>query len=489
MIKRVLAFDLGASTGRCILGEFKDGKLRLEEISRFSYEPIMIDQKMHWDIDLIFTSITTAIKTAIDRYHIDSLAIDTWGVDYGLLDEQGDLIEAPVHYRDSRTRGMLAEIAKVIPHSRLYEMTGIQLMEINTLFQLKATALQEPEKLARTETLLLMPDLLGYFLTGTKKTEMSIASTSQLLNPITKNWNQELLMQIDLPCHIFTDIVTEGNVLGKIKPSLQLTEISVHHVCAHDTASAFASAAGEEDSFFVSSGTWSLIGVERTSPIINEKAKNYNLTNESGINGTTRLLKNMTGLWIVQELKREFAERGQDYSYSKLETLARAAQPFQFFIDTEDPRFLTSGKMIERIYGFLQESKQEIPETDGELIRCVYESLAFKYKTAFLEIMDVVGKSLTTINMVGGGTQSKLLCEMVSNASGMEVTAGPVEATALGNIGVQLMSHGCFESISQMRLWIRELTDIKIYNPVDINDWQNEFQRYNTLITSTKLRK
>ena len=482
MIKRVLAFDLGASAGRCILGEFDNSKLKLEEISRFSYEPIIIDQKMHWDIDLIFTSITTAIRTATDRYHIDSLAIDTWGVDYGLIDEQGDLIEPPVHYRDTRTQGMLAEISKVISQARLYEMTGVQLMEINTLFQLKATAMQEPEILQRAKTLLLMPDLLGYLLTGVKQTEMSIASTSQLLNPITKEWNQELLTLVDLPCHIFTNIVTEGNILGTIKSSLQLPEIPVYHVCAHDTASAFASATGVENSFFVSSGTWSLIGVERASPIINEKAKNYNLTNESGIDGTTRLLKNMTGLWIVQELRREFAEQGKDYSYPELEILARATKPFQFFIATDDPRFLASGKMTERIHEFLRESDQKIPENDGELIRCVYESLAFKYKTTFLEIMDIVDKPLTTINMVGGGTQSKLLCEMVANASGMEVIAGPVEATALGNIGVQLMNHGCFRSTEQMRLWIREQSDIKTYTPVEINKWEDEFQRYKTLI-------
>jgi len=482
MMKRVLAFDLGASSGRSIMGEFEKGRLHLEEISRFSYDPLYIEGKMHWDIDLIFASIKKAIVKATDHYQIDSLAIDTWGVDYGLLDEEGKLIEAPIHYRDPRTKGMLEVVSKLISEADLYQTTGNQLMEINTLFQLKATALQEPEKLSRAHTLLLMPDLLNFLLTGEKKTEISIASTSQLLDPIKKEWNYPLIEKINLPQHLFTEIVKEKEQLGKISSVLNLPPIPVYHVCAHDTASAFVSAIGDEFSCFISSGTWSVIGIEKGSPIINEKVRRYNLTNEIGINGTTRLLKNMTGLWIIQELKREFGKLGKFYTFSELETLARDVKPFQYFVDTEDPRFLPAGQMTSRIHDFLKENNQPLPQTDGELVRCIYESLAFTYKTTFLEIMDVINRPFSTINMVGGGTQSKLLCEMVANASGFTVLAGPVEATALGNISVQLMQHGCFDSLTDVRAWIKELSDIKTYEPNMKTEWEQQFERYKKLV-------
>jgi len=481
-MKRVLAFDLGASGGRAILGEYENRKLRLEEVSRFSYEPLIINKKMHWDISRIFTEIKNAIAKVSANHHIDSLAIDTWGVDYGLLDEEGELLEAPVHYRDSRTTGMLKEVTKLIPKETLYHQSGNQLMEINTLFQLKAMALQDSQKFAQAHTFLLMPDLLNYLLTSQKKTEMSIASTTQLLDPRKKQWNRTLIKQLNLPQHLFTEIVTEGQELGKIRPDLNLASIPVYHICAHDTASAYVSGAKEEDGFFVSCGTWSVVGVERETPIINEKARHYNLTNEIGIGGSTRLLKNIPGLWIIQELKREFAKQDRIYTYSELETLAKDARPFQFFIDTEDPRFLPAGPMVNRIHAFLQESNQELPQMDGELIRLVYESLAFKYQVTFLEIMDVVKKSYSSVNIVGGGAQSELLCEMVANASGLVVFAGPVEATALGNISVQLMSHGCFASLEEVRAWIGEIADIKRYEPSMKMEWEQQFERYKKLM-------
>ena len=482
MKKTVLAFDLGASSGRAIVGEYNKGQLHLEEIYRFPHEPMILDGKMHWHIDFLFTAIKTAISKATDEYHIDSLAIDTWGVDYGLLDGSGRLIEPPVHYRDLRTKGMTEEVLKRISPEELYQMTGSQLMEINTLFQLKAAVLKEPEKVSKAQTLLLMPDLLNYLLTGEKKTEMSIASTTGLLSPVTKKWNKPLIDKLGLPGHLFTEIVKEGEPLGVVKSDLNLPSIPVYHVCSHDTASAFVSATGNQDSLFVSSGTWSLIGVECQEPVVNEKAHHYNLTNESGVRGTTRLLKNMTGLWIIQELKRQFAKQGKSYTYSDMENLAREANAFQYFIDTEDARFLEAHQMISRIHSFLKETKQPIPQTDGELIRCVYESLAFKYKVTFLEIMATIGKKFTSVNMVGGGTQSKVLCEMVANASGLHVCAGPVEATALGNISVQLIQHGCFEGLESARAWIKEWSGIKTYQPKLCKEWERQFERYKQLI-------
>lgn len=481
-MKRVLAIDLGASSGRAILGIYEENCFRLEEVNRFSYEPIVIGEKIHWDIDLILTSIIDSIKLALKTGHVDSLAVDTWGVDYGLLDEAGQLIEPPVHYRDSRTKGMLEHVRKKITEIELFEMTGNQLMEINTLFQLKATALKEPEKLAKAKDLLMMPDLINYLLTGKKKTEKSIASTSQLMEPIEKKWNMNLIERLALPTHIFTHIVDEAATLGLTKKELGIPEIPVVHVCSHDTASAFVSATGNDDTFFVSCGTWSLIGVERENPVLNEKVRLYNITNESGISNSTRLLKNITGLWIIQQLKKEFAAQGKKYSYADFEKLSRSAKGFKYFIDTEDPRFLETGHMIKRIHDYLLETNQTIPTTDGELIRLVYENLAFKYKATFLEIMDVVNKPIHHITMVGGGTQSKILCEMVASASGLKVTTGPIEATALGNIGVQLLAQNCFASVDDMRKWIVNLNDLSVYEPQDISEWNKQFQIYKTFI-------
>lgn len=482
MKKTVLAIDLGASSGRAILGEYEDGNLRLEEISRFSYEPMILNGKMHWDIDSIFKSIKNAISKAGDEYSIDSLAIDTWGVDYGLLDKRGRLIENPVHYRDTRTRGMLEKITKLIPKKELYQMSGNQLMEINTLFQLQATAIHEPKIFSKAQTLLLMPDLLNYLLTGEKKTEMSIASTTGLLSPVTKDWNFSLIDKLGFPRHLFTEIVKEGELIGVVKSSLSLPSVPVYHVCSHDTASAFVSATGNQDHLFVSCGTWSLIGVEQNKPVVNEKAYRYNLTNESGVDGTTRLLKNMTGLWMIQELRRQFTRSGKSYTYSDMERLARAAKGFQSFIDTEDARFLGADQMVNLIHRFLEETMQPIPKTDGELIRMVYESLAFRYKVTFLEIMDTLDKRFTAIDMVGGGTQSEVLCEMVANVSGLDVFAGAVEATAFGNISVQLIQHGCFAGLDDARNQIKEWSDIKRYQPQCFKEWEQQFEHYKQVV-------
>lgn len=338
MEKAVLALDLGASSGRAVIGKYKSGAFELTEIHRFYHKPIMKENTLYWDIDFIFSEIKKAIKLATSTTKIDSLAIDTWGVDYGLLDDAGFLIEAPTHYRDKKTEGIMPKITKLIPEEELYQITGIQLMEINTLFQLKADELNALEKFSKAKTMLLISDLLNYLLTGKKKTEMSIASTTGLLDPVTKNWNEELISRLKIPRELFTDIASEGQSLGFIKEELDLPPILVYHVCAHDTASAFASSASLEDCLFVSCGTWSLIGTERVAPIINEKSKKYNLTNESGIDRTTRLLKNTTGLWIIQELKREY---GVSMLFSYL--LTNTAQIFA------DVRTFWSPESVERV--------------------------------------------------------------------------------------------------------------------------------------------
>lgn len=482
MKKTVLAFDLGASSGRAVIGKYTDGEFDLEEIHRFYHEPIMRENTLYWDIDFIFSEIKKAIALATSTTQIDSIGIDTWGVDYGLLDDEGFLIEAPTHYRDKKTEGIIREITNLISEEELYKLTGVQLMEINTLFQLKADERNNKEKFSKAKTLLLMPDLLNYLLTGKKKTEMSIASTTGLLNPVTKNWDEQLMSRLGIPIDLFTEIASEGQLLGVVKEELVLQPVSVYHICAHDTASAFASSASLEDCLFVSCGTWSLIGTERSAPIINEKTKKYNLTNESGINKTTRLLKNTTGLWIIQELKREFNAAGKDYSYVDFESMAKNEPGFFGFIDTDDSTFSSPGNMSEKIKDFLKKTGQSVPKTDGGVIRVVYESLAFKYKTTFLEIMDTVETEFTSVKMVGGGIQSQILCELVANASGLPVFAGPIEATVLGNISVQLKALGCFSSLTDVRSWVQSNAEIKTYSPQNQEMWELQYERYKEII-------
>lgn len=477
MKKNVLAIDFGGSNGRVILGVFDQGKLSLEEIHRFPNQPITKQGSLYWDFPRLCHELVIGIEKATARYEIDSIGIDTWGVDYGLLDDKG-LLAYPRHYRDPRTQGQLAKALEKISPEALYAATGNQLMEINTLFQL----LTEREVLENATTLLFMPDLFGYFLTGKRQTEMTIASTSQLLNPLTSDWNWEIIELFDLPKGLFPRIVSPGTLLGAIKPELGLPGIPVINVGSHDTASAVASVPSDHRFLFVSCGTWSLVGTELRAPILTKKAQAYNLTNEKGLSQTTRFLKNITGLWLLQEVKREFDSLGRHYSYQELEQLALEAESMACLIDTDAPVFLGSGQMIERIQSYAKESGQPIPITDGQLIRCIYESLAFKYKYTFLEIIDTVGYEFDGVNIVGGGANSQLLCQMVASASQMTVYGGPTEATAIGNINMQLVYHGALGSLKEGRLALKVSEAVKGYLPQKESKWDREFGRYQQLL-------
>jgi rhamnulokinase/L-fuculokinase len=317
-------------------------------------------------------------------------------------------------------------------------------------------------------------------LTGEKFTEVSIASTSGLMNPVNKKWHVDVMNQLGLPIHIFPEIVNEGTHVGQLLPELGLKSIPVVHVCSHDTASAFVNAT--DDAYFISCGTWSLIGVEKNEPALTETVRKFNMTNESGIDETTRLLKNITGLWIIQELKRDFTRLGKNYDYSDFERLARDATPWQYIINTEDSRFLEPNDMIKKIHDYLFETNQGVPVDDGALIRLIYESLALKYKETLEQLADVNGKPLNKIKMVGGGIQSKILCEMVASATNLPVEAGPIEATALGNIGVMLMTVGCFDEVSTMRKWLKGFSDVVFYEPTDVSGWQAQYEKFEVLM-------
>lgn len=478
----VLAFDFGASSGRAIVGKYDDHQLELEEVHRFENKMLEKNGTLHWNTEYLLENILVGIKKATQKYDIKSLGIDTWGVDFGLIDASGKLLDDPVHYRDERTKGSLKYLENLISKEALYQRTGNQLMEINTLFQLLTVKNKQPELFKKIDKVLLMPDLMNYLLTGEKKSEQSISSTTQLMNPYTKKWDTELMEQVGLPTHIFPELVKEGNVLGVIKEEFNLPQIEVINVCEHDTASAVLSVPSNQNFLFISCGTWSLVGTELAEPIISKKAENYNLTNESGNNETTRFLKNCTGLWIVQELKRYYEAQGENYSYEEITDMTNKKMPFKCLIDTDDPRFTSTGNMKQKIQNYARETNQVVPETPGELFRVVYESLAFKYKYTTLEIIDAVGQEFDTVNIVGGGSKSSLLCQMVADATGMRVCAGPVEATAIGNIIQQLLTHGVVENIYEAREWIKKICQVTYYYPERKVEWEDQFSRYQKLL-------
>lgn len=470
-----------------MLGSFDGNRIELTEVHRFDNNPVTLRGTFYWDALALFDEIKQGITKARAFGEFSSIGVDTWGVDFGLLDQNGDLLQNPVHYRDTRTVGMLDEVCKKIGREALYGTTGVQIMEINTLFQLYSLAQKHPELLERADCALLMPDLFGYFLTGKKTAEYSIASTTQMLDPATKNWNQGLLSQLNLPVHLFPDVVQSGTVLGEISADiceeLGIRGVKVISVTGHDTACAVVAApASGEDFIFISCGTWSLFGTEMKAPIISEKSKRHNLTNEGGYNGTTTFLKNIIGLWLIQEARRQYRREGKEYSYNDLEKYSVTAKPFQYFIDPDAPEFVAPGNIPERVRAYCSRTGQGRPETVGEIMRCIYESLAMAYRYAFEQIQDCTGKIYRNIHMLGGGTKDTLLCGMTANATGCKIIAGPVEATAMGNAAVQLIAQGDIADLAEARRVIRNSFEAVEYVPQNEIEWSEAYKRYRAII-------
>jgi len=489
MGKHVLAFDFGASSGRAILGSIEIDKLSLQEIHRFENKPIFKSDTLHWDIYTLFSEMKKSLQLAFKKEQVSSIGIDTWGVDFGIFDASGFLISGPVHYRDKRTDGMVEEVEKICSSKELYELTGNQIMNVNTIFQL-AFLKKYHDVLNDSNTLLLMPDLFNYLLTGEKKSEETIASTTQLFNPYEKNWNETLINKLGFPTKMFTEVVNPGTEIGKISKllmeELSIPETSVMAVCSHDTASAVVSVPAKEDFLFISCGTWALVGTELPDPIINEKSEKYNLTNESGFGRTTRFLKNITGLWLIQETKRQFEREGRYYSYNDFVKIAEEAPPFKCFIDTDFDDFQIPGDIPSRIRKYAKATKQSVPQTDGELIRCIYESLAFKFRTVFNEIEECVEKEYETVHIVGGGSQASILCQMVADTSKLNVIAGPVEATAIGNCIVQLIAQNQIKDLNQGREMVQRSFEIQSYVPSDVKSWDKQYARYQKAVKDIK---
>lgn len=480
MTKRVLAFDFGASSGRAIIGQFDGGKITLEEVHRFSNDPVSVGGTVYWDVLRLFHEIKQGIIKARMAGGFDSIGIDTWGVDFGLIDSEGRLMENPIHYRDTRTAGLVDEAFKTMPKEKLYGITGIQFMELNTLFQLIALKKYRPWMLERADKMLFMPDLFAYMLTGKMCAEYSIASTSQLIDLKTNSWSKEILDAFGIKESLFAPLVKPGTVLGELSPEVceecGVDPVPVISVCGHDTQSAITSVPCEDGRFaFLSSGTWSLFGTELPKPIVNETSMNINITNEGGFDDSTGFLKNIIGLWLIQESRRQWQRQGEDYSYADLEKLALAAEPFKCFIDPDAPEFVPHGNIPKRVQEFCRKTGQYVPETVGEIMRCIYESLAMKYRLTFEKLRECTEQDYPVIHVIGGGTKDGLLCQLTANSCNRTVKAGPIEATVMGNIAVQLMSDGSVEGIGQARRIVADSSELKTYEPKETAEWEKAY--------------
>ncbi len=487
MTKRVLAFDFGASSGRAIIGCFDGDKITLEEVHRFSNDPVSVGGTVYWDVLRLFYEIKQGIIKAKIAGGFDSIGIDTWGVDFGLIDSEGKLMENPVHYRDARTVGLVDEAFKTMPKEKLYGITGIQFMELNTLFQLISLKKYRPWMLERADKMLFMPDLFGYMLTGKMCAEYSIASTSQLIDLDKRTWSKEILDAFGIKESVFAPLVQPGTVLGELSKEIceecGVDPVPVISVCGHDTQSAITSVPCEDGDFaFLSSGTWSLFGTELDKPIVNETSMNINITNEGGFDGSTGFLKNIIGLWLIQESRRQWKREGKEYSYADLEKLALAAEPFKCFIDPDAPEFVPHGNIPERVREFCRKTGQYVPETVGEIMRCIYESLAMKYRLTFEKLRECTERDYPVIHVIGGGTKDGLLCQMTANSCDRTVKAGPIEATVMGNVAVQLMSDGSVENIGQARKIVAESSELKTFEPKDTDKWAEAYEDFLKII-------
>lgn len=482
-MKKVLAFDFGASSGRAIIGSFDGEKITLKEVHRFTNDPVDLGGTLYWDVLRLFYEIKQGIVKAKIAGGFDSIGIDTWGVDFGLIDKNGRLLENPVHYRDKRTSGLVEESFKSVPRQKMYDITGIQFMELNTLFQLISLKKQRPEMLERADKMLFMPDLFAYFLTGKMCSEYSIASTSQLIDINTRSWSKELLDAFGIKESLFAPLTEPGTQLGNLSKEIceecGVESVPVISVCGHDTQSAITAVPCESGDFaFLSSGTWSLFGTELQKPIVNETSLKINITNEGGFGGTTGFLKNIIGLWLIQESRRQWQREGKDYSYADLEKLALSEESFKCFIDPDAPEFVPQGNIPERVREFCRKTGQYVPESVGEIMRCIYESLAMKYRMTFEKLCECTGKDYPVIHVIGGGTKDGLLCRMTASSCGKTVKAGPIEATVMGNVAVQLMSDGTIGSISEARKAVAASESLKTYEPENTDEWIKAYESF-----------
>jgi len=483
-----VAFDLGAESGRAILGTLSSDRLTLSEKHRFSNPNGRLNGRLYWNILAQWEELKTGLRKCVASEHkLAGIGVDTWGVDFGLIGQGGELLGNPVHYRDVRTAGVMDETVARVGLERIFESTGLQFMGLNTLYQLLALKRYAPQILAIAETMLLMPDLMNYLFTGVRKSEFSIVSTTQMFDPRKRAWATDLLTELELPTRILTEIVPSGSVIGPLRSDVAAEcgagDVPVIAPASHDTASAVVAVpASGEDWCYISSGTWSLMGVELNEPIIHEKVRRYNFTNEGGIGGTIRFLKNISGLWLVQECRRQWAKEGNDHTYAELTQMAARAKSVGAFVDPSHATFQSPGEMPGKIAAFCEQTRQPVPDTRGEVVRCCLESLAMTYRQTLDGLEDILGRKISTIHILGGGSQNELLNQLTADACARRVLAGPIEATAIGNILVQAMAVGQVRDLPHARAIVKESFDVKQYEPRGEKSREKAYAKYRAIV-------
>ena len=470
-----LAVDLGAESGRVMAGRWNGRTIALEEVHRFPNGPVQMADTLRWDVLRLWAEIQDGLALAARKYgrRIVSVGVDAWGVDFVLLNRQNEILGQPYHYRDSRTLGALDRAFRKVPRTEIFRQSGAQFVELNSLYQLLAWHRHSPLLLAEAHSLLFMPDFFHWCLCGARHAEFTVASTSQFMHPVKRDWSRALLKQFRLPLHFLPKIVIPGTVLGTIRKSLAertgLGGVKVVAPASHDTASAVAGVptvhTGRPNWAYISSGTWSLMGVEVKDAALSHRTLQLNLSNEGGLDNTYRLLKNIMGLWLVQQCRRSFAAQGKQYSYAQLQRMAAKSNRLGSVIKMEDPRFLNPPDMPKAIQDFCRESGQAVPRTEGELVRCACESMALKYREVLAGLEELTGERVEVIHIVGGGSQNRLLNQLAANACQRSVMAGPVEATALGNLLVQVRASGALASLAEIREVVRHSTRVQRFDP------------------------
>ncbi len=485
-----LAIDLGAGSGRVLAGIHENGHLTLEELHRFENPGTILPGGQFWNILQLYREILVGLRAGVKKYKdsIVSAGIDTWGVDYGLLDSRGCLLGLPFQYRDPRTEGMGAKMDELYGNDKAYAETGIMPFFLNTSQQLLADRLRGSAALKSASSFLMIPDLLAFWLTGRKAVERTNASTTQLFSPKHNDWAWSVIEGIGLPKEIFGEVVPPGTVLGNLRPELAKelgADFQIIATASHDTAAAVAGIPGEGSYAFISSGTWSILGTELSEPILTEEARVAGFANELGVENTVRFLNNISGLWLIQECKREWEKGGASFGYDALAALASEAQPFTSFVDTDAPEFESSGDMPDKIRDYCKRTGQPVPEARGAVLRVATESIALKHRTRFEQLKKITGRDLDRIHMGGGGTQNELLTQAIADACGVPVYAGPIEATACGNIITQMTVTGELTNIAAGRALIRESLPLKIFKPADSAPWDEAAARLEAIQTST----
>lgn len=490
--RKLVALDLGAESGRAVVGLLREDRLTLAEVHRFPNGPIRIPagaggDPLYWDILRLWSEIKRGLTLCAQKHcEIASLGVDTWGVDFALLDANDELLGNPRHYRDSRTEGMLEAAFLRVPRPEIFERTGIQFMRLNSLYQLLAMKLAHSSQLEAARTFLTIPDLFNFWLTGRKVNEFTNATTTQCYDPRTRDWAKPMLQQLGLPTAIFGELIAPGTPLGELLPSLAEecgVRTQVVAPACHDTGSAAVAVPASDDSFvYLSSGTWSLMGIEVKEPIINAQTLALNFTNEGGVCGTIRLLKNIMGLWLVQECRRAWIRAGRDFSYDELSRLAAQAPPLVSLIDPDDATFIAPADMPAAIAAFCHRTNQPVPDSPGALVRCALESLAMKYRWVLERLDELAGRRHKAIHIVGGGSQNCLLNQFTADACGRRVMAGPVEATAIGNVLMQALALGFVASLSEARAVVRRSFDVTTIEPTLSSNWDDAYGRWLELI-------